>query len=174
MHVVSFVPSLLSSHSTVQSGFSLPLETLRLTDQTLRKCQEYYKVWILFHKIILYSTWETFEGENFHDLVKNTIFVAKTFADCSLLPCQKTSHPQILQCWKKLSQMATKRKICRSFLPWKFPAIRYAFSLLPFVPQEACTSLDWIFFCFSNTVYICHSRFSTPQLFLLLSSVPWY
>ena len=27
--------------------------------------------------------WETFEGENFRELVKSTIFVDKPFADCS-------------------------------------------------------------------------------------------
>ena len=36
---------------------------------------------------------ETFEGENFGKLVKNTIFTEKTFADCLLLPHQKTPRP---------------------------------------------------------------------------------
>ena len=35
---------------------------------------------------------------------KNTIFAK--FADCSLLPCQRTPHPKIS--WRKLSQIATK------------------------------------------------------------------
>jgi len=36
---------------------------------------------------------EYFEGENFGKLVKNTIFTKKTFADCLLLPHQKTPRP---------------------------------------------------------------------------------
>ena len=36
-----------------------------------------------------------FEGENFHELVKNTIFTEKTFADCSLVLRQRTPRPQI-------------------------------------------------------------------------------
>ena len=43
---------------------------------------------------------KTFEGENFHELAE------KTFADCSLSPCQRTPRPKIS--WRKLSQIATK------------------------------------------------------------------
>ena len=58
---------------------------------------------------------------NFHELVKNTIF---TFVDCSLVPCQRTPHPQILR--KKVSQIATKlRNLLNFFLSRKFPAIWY-------------------------------------------------
>ena len=49
---------------------------------------------------------ENFEGENFCELVKNTTFVEKTFADCSFVPCQRTLRPQIS--WRKLSRTATK------------------------------------------------------------------
>ena len=37
----------------------------------------------------------TFKGENFHELVKDTNFANKTFADCLLLPCQRMPYPQI-------------------------------------------------------------------------------
>ena len=45
----------------------------------------------------------TFERENFHELVKNTIFTEKTFADCSLLLHQRTPHPKF---HRKLSRIA--------------------------------------------------------------------
>ena len=48
----------------------------------------------------------TFEGENFRKLVKKTMFTEKTFVDCSLVPRQRTSRPQIPQ--RKLLQIATK------------------------------------------------------------------
>ena len=47
-----------------------------------------------------------FRGKIFYELVKNTIFVEKTFTDCSLLPCQRMPCPQISQ--RKLSRIATK------------------------------------------------------------------
>ena len=37
---------------------------------------------------------ETFDGENFCELVKNTIFVKKIFAVCSVLPWQKMPYPK--------------------------------------------------------------------------------
>ena len=43
--------------------------------------------------------------------------------DCSLVLCQRTPRPQILQ--RKLSRIATNHKIHESFLPRKFPTIRY-------------------------------------------------
>ena len=54
------------------------------------------------------------------------IFVAKTFTDCLLLLCQMTPHPQILR--RKLLRIATKLQIHQSFLPQKFPAVRYVVS----------------------------------------------
>ena len=44
---------------------------------------------------------ETFEGENFHELVKNMTFAEKTYADCSFLPHQCMPSSQILR--RKLS-----------------------------------------------------------------------
>ena len=66
---------------------------------------------------------ETFKGENFRKLVKNMIFAEKTFADFSLVPRQRMPHSQIL--WRELLQIATKLQNLQSFLPHKFPAIRY-------------------------------------------------
>ena len=72
----------------------------------------------------LNTVWqETFEGENFCELVKNVIFTEKTFVDCSLLPHQRTPLPQILQ--RKLSRIATKPQNLQKFLPRKFLIIRY-------------------------------------------------
>ena len=45
-------------------------------------------------------------AENFHGLVKNTIFAEKTFADCSLLQRQRMPHPQISR--RKLSRIVTR------------------------------------------------------------------
>ena len=72
-----------------------------------------------YWKLKLHTVYQKMlEGENFHELVKNTIFSEKTFADCLLLPCQRMPHPQIS--WRKLSRVTTNCKICRSFLPQKF------------------------------------------------------
>ena len=60
---------------------------------------------------------ETLEEENFHKLVKNTIFVEKTFTDCSLLPLQRTPCFQIVR--RKLQQIATKLRNSRQFSPSK-------------------------------------------------------
>ena len=49
---------------------------------------------------------ETFDRENFRELVENTIFVKKNFAVCSVLPWQKNAIPQIL--WRKLSHKTMK------------------------------------------------------------------
>ena len=65
-------------------------------------------------------------AENFHELVKNTIFAEKTFADCLLLPCQWMPCPQISQ--RKLSQIATKPQNSRKFSLLKVSHyIRYTF-----------------------------------------------
>ena len=45
--------------------------------------------------------WETFEGENFRELVKNMLFM-----DCLLLQCQRCHAPKF--CGEKLSRIATK------------------------------------------------------------------
>ena len=58
---------------------------------------------------------ETFEGENFCELVKNTTFAEKTYADCSLLPHQHMPSPQISQ-WK-LSRIAAQLRNLRKFSP---------------------------------------------------------
>ena len=60
---------------------------------------------------------KTFEGENFHKLVKNTIFVEKTFMDCSLLPYQRTPCPKSSR--RKLSRLTTKPQNSWKFSPSK-------------------------------------------------------
>ena len=81
---------------------------------------------------------ETFEGENFCELVKNTIFTEKTFVDCSLVPCQgrhapifhgenycgllactvpRTPCPHISQ--RKLLRIGTKSQNSQKFSPLK-------------------------------------------------------
>ena len=49
--------------------------------------------------------------------MKNTIFTERTFANCSLLLCQRKPHPQILR--RKLSQIATKPRNLWTFSPLK-------------------------------------------------------
>ena len=63
----------------------------------------------------MYRVAGNFRGRNFRELVK------KPFVDWSLLPCQRTPCPRILQ--RKLSWIATKP--WKSFLPQKIPTIRY-------------------------------------------------
>ena len=65
---------------------------------------------------------ETLEVENFRKLVKNMIFVEKTFVDCSLLPCHGCIVPKF--CGENFLQIATKRRATklrnsRKFSPWK-------------------------------------------------------
>ena len=45
-------------------------------------------------KTRLYRTAETFEVENFREVMKNTIFVEKTLVDCLLLPRQRCYAPK--------------------------------------------------------------------------------
>ena len=75
----------------------------------------YYKLSNLFR--INYCIAWNFRGRNFHKLVKGTILVEKTFTDCSLLPCQRTPHPQIS--WRKLLHLATKLQNSQKFSPSK-------------------------------------------------------
>ena len=58
---------------------------------------------------------ETFEGENFRELVKNTTFAEKTYADCSLLPHQHMLSPQTSR--RKLSRIAAQLRNLRKFSP---------------------------------------------------------
>ena len=60
---------------------------------------------------------------NFRELVKNTVFTEKTFVDCSLLPHQRMSHPQIL--WRKLSRIATKLRNLQKFSSLKVSNYTY-------------------------------------------------
>ena len=64
-----------------------------------------------------YRTARSFRGKNFHELVKNTIFMEKTFANCFLLMCQRMPWPQIS--WRKLSWIDTKPRNLRKFSPSK-------------------------------------------------------
>ena len=48
---------------------------------------------------------------------ENTIFAEKTFVDCSLLSCRRTTTPQISR--RKLSRIATKLRNLRKFSPSK-------------------------------------------------------
>ena len=43
----------------------------------------------------IYHIAGTFKRENFCELVKNTIFVEKTCADCSPAPSQRTPRPKV-------------------------------------------------------------------------------
>ena len=66
--------------------------------------------------------WKTFEGKDFRKLVKNTIFTLSQIAQF----CRtKGRHAPNKILRRKLSQIATKPRNSRSFLPQKFPAIRY-------------------------------------------------
>ena len=70
------------------------------------------------HIVYVYTIqWGTFKGENFRELVKNMIFLEKTFTDCSLLPCQRTPRPKF--CRGKLLCIATKPQNLRNFSPSK-------------------------------------------------------
>ena len=75
----------------------------------------YYKLSNLFR--INYCIAWNFQGRNFHKLMKGTILVEKTFTDCSLLPCQRTPHPQIS--WRKLLHLAIKLWNSQKFSPSK-------------------------------------------------------
>ena len=50
--------------------------------------------------------WRSFEGENFHELVENKIFVEKLLQISCWCQCQKTPRFPIL--WRKLLRIATK------------------------------------------------------------------
>ena len=60
--------------------------------------------------------WETFDGENFCELLKNTIFVKKNFVVCSVLPWQKMPYPKF-----RGENLATKLWNLQKFSPSKVP-----------------------------------------------------
>ena len=62
-------------------------------------------------------------GGNCCELVENTIFVAKTFANCSLLPCQRVPRPKF--CRENFCKKAQNHEIHKRFLPRKFPTVQY-------------------------------------------------
>ena len=70
--------------------------------------------------------------ENFRELVKNMIFAKRKLSQIARFCSTKGTTPPIL--WRKLSWIATKPQIHESFLPRKFPAIRFPipFGLIPF------------------------------------------
>ena len=72
-----------------------------------------------------------FQGRNFCELVENTSFAEKTFANCSLLPHQRMLRPQILRKKTFANSHAQNCKICKSFIPRKFPAIQCCLAMLP-------------------------------------------
>ena len=99
------------------NAFRVRKKGTRLEIKLLRPKLRLKCVFILHSGSYLNSGEETFEGENFCELVKNTIFTEKTFTDCSLGPCQRTQHPQILQ--RKLLRLATKPQNLPNFSPLK-------------------------------------------------------
>ena len=62
--------------------------------------EPYIKTWYIYY--LLYS---------------GKLLMVKTFADCSLVPCQRMPHPQIS--WRKISQTATKPRNSQRFSPSK-------------------------------------------------------
>ena len=66
---------------------------------------------------LLYRIAENFQGRKLLRIGENTIFAEKTFADCSLLLCQRIPCPPIL--WRKLSRIAKKPQNSRKFSPSK-------------------------------------------------------
>ena len=74
--------------------------------------------------------------------MKNTIFVEKMFADCSLVPRQRTTPPQILR--RKLSRIATKPRNSRVFSLESFPlygSASWSHTLLLLYYTTHCCSL---------------------------------
>ena len=72
---------------------------------------------------------ETFEGENFRELVKNTTFAKKTYADCSLLLHQHMPPPKFRG--ENFHEQPHNCEICESFLSQTFPAIQHIGGQLP-------------------------------------------
>ena len=57
---------------------------------------------------------ETFERENFRELVKNTIFVEKTFMDCSLMPKDNTPPNFVEKTFMNSHKIANSQKFSPS------------------------------------------------------------
>ena len=78
----------------------------------------WYRIVGFFHSLlkIPYKR-ETFEGENYCKLVKNTTFVERTFVDCLFLLPLRKSYLQILR--RKLLRIATKPWNLWTFAPSK-------------------------------------------------------
>ena len=66
-------------------------------------------------KTRLYRIAETFEGEDFRKLMKNTIFAEKTVTNCSLLPCQGCYTSKFLG--RKLHEQPQNSEICKPPFP---------------------------------------------------------
>ena len=119
---------------------------------------------------------ETFDRENFRELVENTIFVKKNFAVCSVLPWQKNAISQIL--WRNL---ATKLWNSQKFSPSKIP--RY---MVHHSQDTMISTVDFIFLgttCMSTSVGISLYMFiyctlSADQVIMLtliqINSIVWW
>ena len=64
---------------------------------------------------IAYRIARNFRGRKLMRIGWKKIFMEKTFTDCLLVPPKDATSPNFVNSHKKLN----------SFLPWKFPAIRY-------------------------------------------------
>ena len=74
------------------------------------------------HKHVQYCIVGNFEGEKFRELMKSMTFAEKTFADCWLLPCQRTPHPKFYG--ENVHEQPQDCKIRKRFLPRNFPTKR--------------------------------------------------
>ena len=87
---------------------------------------------------------KTFEGENFCGLVKSTIFVEKTFADCSRA---KGRHAPKF-CGENFREQPQNCEIRESLLPRTFPTIRYFKRFTIFEVLQHTTSIKgWAYTC---------------------------
>ena len=96
-------------------------------------------------------------------MVKNKIFTEKTFADCSLEPCQRTAHHQIS--WRKLSRIATK--------PWNSPQFspsKLSHYMVPLYPRPVWVQGQvvkecggWTLVCIEYRVHRVHNTEYTIQ-----------
>ena len=105
------------------SGFSVMWQSGDIFGIPYLTCDDHVMImwWLCWscdrRVMVMWCIAGNFEGENFRELVKNTIFTEKTFTDCSLLPRRKTASPQNFA--EKLSQIATKLWNSQKFFPSK-------------------------------------------------------
>ena len=110
--------------------------------------------------------WKTFEGEDFRELVKITIFAEKTFTDCSVLPYQRTPHPKQNFAKKTFTNSHKTMKIHESFLPQKFPAIRYIRAVHVWMVTYLSATLNPLY-CILTFVHVPLQRISWNKVVLI-------